>query len=47
MDCRDGADYRPAMKLEINVNAPDSLGGGKAVVEKLLIEPVGGLVNRL
>lgn len=28
-----------AMKLEINVNAPESMKPGKAVVEKLLIEP--------
>lgn len=28
-----------AMKLEINVNAPESVAGGTAVIEKLLIEP--------
>ncbi|USW49800.1 Putative biotin/lipoyl attachment, biotin-binding, Carboxyltransferase domain, subdomain A and B [Septoria linicola] len=28
-----------AMKLEINVNAPESVGKGTAVIEKLLIEP--------
>ena len=28
-----------AMKLEINVNAPESVADGTAVIEKLLIEP--------
>lgn len=35
------------MKLEINVNAPDSVGRDKAVVEKLLIEPVRAKTNKL
>lgn len=28
------------MKLEINVNAPENMKQGKAVIEKLLVEPV-------
>lgn len=28
-----------AMKLEINVNVPESMKPGKAIVEKLLVEP--------
>lgn len=36
-----------AMKLEINVNAPDDTKSGKAVIEKLLVEPVRTPVQAL